>query len=366
MQSMKTSWLKIVKANTTKALLFALALGLLTIWAAEYLPLRISFPYYDTDLAPHYARSLATYAHFDGIHYLRLAEHGYKDDGSQAFFPLYPLLIRTLSLWFDPLISGMIISLCALVGIGIGLGKLFGHESRIWFLLTFPTAFYLVMVYTESLYLMLTIWFFVALARQRYWASALCAACATATRFIGFSLVIILAWQLVRSKLSVWKKLGLLGVAGSGLGMYMAYLAHTFHDPLLFFHVQPLFGGSRSGGELILLPQVIYRYFKILIGGDWQSWVYQRACLEFAALWYGLVYIVHAIRTRQYQIALYLALNLLVPTMTGTLSSLPRYLLASAPWMVPQNPHLRRLTIIIGSVLTTILFFKYAMGIFVS
>ena len=34
------------------------------------------------------------FGNFDGVHYLRLAQDGYSAQYSQAFFPLYPLLIR--------------------------------------------------------------------------------------------------------------------------------------------------------------------------------------------------------------------------------------------------------------------------------
>ena len=55
---------------------------------------------------------LANWAGFDGVHYLSIAREGYKTiDLIQAFFPVYPLSIRYLSLFFqNPLLSALIIS----------------------------------------------------------------------------------------------------------------------------------------------------------------------------------------------------------------------------------------------------------------
>ncbi len=44
----------------------------------------------------------------------------------------------------------------------------------------------------------------------------------------------------------------------------MVYLQLVFGDWLYFWHAQPVFGAERSGGSIVLLPQVFWRYLKIL------------------------------------------------------------------------------------------------------
>ncbi|HZY66224.1 MAG TPA: hypothetical protein VFE21_10145, partial [Rubrobacteraceae bacterium] len=68
--------------------------------------------------------AMNTWAHFDGEHYARLASNGYLEppnNMSPAFFPLYPLLMRSLATLFGGPTSlevlalwGVMISLVAL------------------------------------------------------------------------------------------------------------------------------------------------------------------------------------------------------------------------------------------------------------
>src|SRR4030042_2473530 len=65
---------------------------------------------------PHW---IVSKANFDGIFYLRIAQNGYSQF-EQAFFPLYPFLIKSLSPIFanNLLITGLIISnACFVVGL---------------------------------------------------------------------------------------------------------------------------------------------------------------------------------------------------------------------------------------------------------
>src|SRR5690242_7110394 len=43
---------------------------------------------------PHWIWS---FGNFDGVHYLRIAKDGYAYQYTQAFFPLYPILIKIVS-----------------------------------------------------------------------------------------------------------------------------------------------------------------------------------------------------------------------------------------------------------------------------
>src|SRR5688572_29034439 len=40
------------------------------------------------------------FGNFDGVHYLSIAQNGYQALGSQAFFPLFPIIVRWLSFIF--------------------------------------------------------------------------------------------------------------------------------------------------------------------------------------------------------------------------------------------------------------------------
>jgi len=121
-------------------------------------------------------------------------------------------------------------------------------------------------------------------------------------------------------------------IAFTGLFAYMMYLWRTVGDPLAFFHVQSAFGAGRSGGELIFLPQVFWRYARIFTTVPVGELLYHVAVLELSSFILGTVLLVVAMRKRyDPALLLYSACVLVIPTLTGTLSSMPRYLLAAFP-----------------------------------
>ncbi|HKZ34423.1 MAG TPA: hypothetical protein VJ179_00950, partial [Patescibacteria group bacterium] len=80
-------------------LVWRASLFLIAWLASSFLPLRDGFLGCGT---VHYRLNpiLCSQANFDGVPYLMIAERGYGAY-QQAFFPLYPLLVRNLSFIFD-------------------------------------------------------------------------------------------------------------------------------------------------------------------------------------------------------------------------------------------------------------------------
>lgn len=300
----------------------------------KYLPFTPTFPYYNQDLASLYSRFWSTFAHFDGIHYLRIASSGrYPDGGEVAFFPLYPLLVHGLvNLGLDRLFSGILLSNLFLFLALLILRDVYQRAS--WkfslLLLTFPMSFFFGVVYTESLFILLfalMLWF---LKRKNYLLAALVVALSTATRFVGIGMAIYFI-------LSIWGKLDLkkffVLAASSFMGLvgYMVYLGQTVGDPLAFVHVQPSFGMGRSGGEIILLPQVLFRYAKIIFLVTPDSLVYWRAAFELVVFSLVVFVLIKYFRKLSKPELVYVLIVLLIPTLSGTLSSYPRYIMAALP-----------------------------------
>lgn len=129
-----------------------------------------------------------------------------------AFFPLYPLIMRLFS--FPLALLGMTpIAAAALAGVIVSaLGTLLAmlalydltHESlgeeggmrAIFYLLIFPTGFFLVQVYTEGLFVGLAFTCLAMLKRKHLVYAALFGIAATMTRAVGITLVIpmIITW----------------------------------------------------------------------------------------------------------------------------------------------------------------------------
>lgn len=148
---------------------------------------------------------------WDAAWYLVIAHYGYRPDlgsltGSRtAFFPLYPLGIRWLAdVGVTPVVAGVLLSLGALAAGLYGLHRLTTLEvarlgmgerretARLALLLTAfaPMAFYFSALYTESLYLALSIGVFLCARRGRWASAATLGALGAATRSNGVVLVL--------------------------------------------------------------------------------------------------------------------------------------------------------------------------------
>jgi hypothetical protein len=265
----------------------------------------------------------APVARWDAVWYLVIAHYGYRPQlaafgtGSRAaFFPLYPLGVRALSeLGAPPIAAGVALSLAALAAALYGihrlstleLGRLAGHSvyrgdaARLAVLVTAlaPMAFFFSAVYSESLYLALSVGLFWCARQGRWgWAGVL-GALASATRSAGLVLVVPMvvlylygpredrppdfperAWWLPRY--AVRRDVLWVAALPVGVGAYMAYLALAGGSALLPFHAQEawnrhfagpyvaVWDGARAafdGLRQLLSFQRTHVYFK-LAGGD--------------------------------------------------------------------------------------------------
>ncbi|MBI4675647.1 MAG: hypothetical protein HY741_28720 [Chloroflexi bacterium] len=167
------------------------------------------FPY--RGVAPEQNPLLGVWQRFDTNWYLKIAQRGYAgDDGSTVYLPLYPLLVRVFRfiLFGSYLLAALVISNVSLV---LALYLLYrltqewvndktAKRATVYFML-FPTAFYFLAAYTESLFLALVLAAFYCARRNRWvWASAL-GMLATLTRLQGVLMVIPMAYM-------VWAQVG--------------------------------------------------------------------------------------------------------------------------------------------------------------
>jgi hypothetical protein len=138
---------------------------------------------------------LSAYKTWDGQHYIYLAEKGYgKELSSDAFYPLYPVSISMVNLFLrNSLLSGLLIS-NALSFIAIVIFYLFVKDfyknkkiayTSVLLLFSFPTAFYFSLVYSESLFFLLSIAFFYYLYKKRFFVVGLFAFLVPLSRSLG-------------------------------------------------------------------------------------------------------------------------------------------------------------------------------------
>ena len=337
------------------------------------------------------------FGNFDGVHYLKIAQSGYAADLSQAFFPLYPLLIRFFNFFpkdnlLDPVLfndpsyfsTAMVLSIIFFIGALYFTYKLFSEnynkkiaQISILLLLSFPTAFYFGAVYSESLLLLLTVLTFWFTKKDKFLLAGLFAALASATKIQGAILFIFLAvelWKKYRNNLSEQRKhftkdlLGIL-IAPLGLIFYMVYLKNTTGDFLYFLSSQPSFGAGRSSLPLIFLPQVIYRYLKIFLTVKVASLAFFNAFLEFSMTMGTVAVLIMAFKKMKFSYWIFSILVVILPTLTGTFSSMPRYVLMAFmlfPYLAVRYEKNIKLIIIAQAFLQIILLSMFIRGYWVS
>ncbi len=162
---------------------------------------------------------------WDTAWYLEIARHGYSCYGSSAFLPLYPLLVRILGtlLLGNDLAAALIISSLAsffafslLYQLALEItGSSTTAKAAVIALAVFPTSFFLMAGYTESLFLALAMGAYLAARRGSWLSAGILAALATLTRLQGSILLLPLALELfltqrqLLSRLRIWLALAL-------------------------------------------------------------------------------------------------------------------------------------------------------------
>jgi Mannosyltransferase (PIG-V) len=238
-------WPAVAVALASRAALFAFAY----FWPVDlrHVSAKLLFPaaqVYQGALG----RLLNPWAHWDGVWYIRIASGGYAPfPRSQAFFPLYPLLVHVVAL---PLgrayeLAGIVVSLACFTALCVLLYELAARQFgarvglvTVAFLCVFPTSLFFQAVYTESLFLLLIVACFYFSHRGTWIVAGLCGLLATATHVTGIVLVVPMAllymnerdWSLRRVRFDAAAIL----LVPAGLGLWMAYLQAKFGDALLF------------------------------------------------------------------------------------------------------------------------------------
>ncbi len=291
------------------------------------------------------APEIFAWANFDGEHYLSIAIFGYKEF-EQAFFPIYPMFISFFAKPFSPdlpsallnsTIAGLLISNISFVLALILLFKLIVLDfpkkiafTAIVLLLLFPTSFYFGSVYNESLFLLLSVSCFYFARKKRWLVASIFGIIASATRVFGLLLLPALLFEVYQQKTRFSKTFWIFLIP-FGLILYMLYQYLTVGDPLAFYNLQERVGEQHQKG-VILLPQVYYRYIKMLLTVDYSEAIYQTIILEFAT---GILFLILPIYGYFKKIRLsylvFAILGFLMPTIQGSFSSSPRYVLILFP-----------------------------------
>ena len=311
---------------------------------------------------------LWSWLNFDGEHYLTIAQIGYQPL-TYFYFPIFPVVAKFVGGilgggFINLAVGGLIVSNASFFIALIGLWKLvekdFGvivARLTILLMLFFPTSFYFGSYYTESIFLALTVWAFYFVRKDNWVYGGIAGSISTAARIIGVALAPAFLVEYWQGKKKNLLKLASILFVPAGIAVYMYYLGVKTGDPLNFLNTVSIFGGQRSS-SFILLPQVFYRYFfKILPFvnyGYMPNFFTTYLELTTAVLFLGLAVLAFWKLRKSY--AVYLALGYLIPTLSGSFSSLPRYVVVLFPAFILASLYVKNWPQVWKVVLFSVLF----------
>lgn len=285
---------------------------------------------------------------WDAGFYLGIAGDGYTFDQAQnlsntTFFPLYPILIRYLGFLFGNFYAGLIISFIATFFSCLFLYKLAKLELKkktgsfrsVFYYLIFPTSVFLISIYTESLFMALSVASFYYARKNNWLLAGVFGFFAALTRPQGIILFPVLLFEYLEQRNFEFKKikLGFLWnfLIPTGLGIYMYYLKIKFGNPLLFIFAQDSWGRNTSFSLKSVWDTISNYFYEFFYPGSENFAYYLVKDLD---LLFFLVFLILAIviffKLRM-SYGLYMLLSLIVPLMTSSLMSINRFVLILFP-----------------------------------
>jgi hypothetical protein len=273
---------------------------------------------------------------WDAVWYGWIAQHGYDPaighGNAAAFFPLYPLAWRVVSLLPGPMtLWGSLLSsalfgaaLCLLYGITrVRYDERLARRT-VLYLAIFPLTFVFALPYAESLFLLLTLGAFALTWHGRWWAGSVVGALAVLARPVGIVLLPALAWRRYRAEGRRWRAyLPLLLMPAAELAFFL-YLGWRTGN----FMANPDAQARGWGRGVSILPWVVVHtlWHDVIEGGHLRFLVH----IGFTLLWCGLFYKAWRMRMPG-EYLIFAALAVLLPTSGGLLVSMGRFGMVAFP-----------------------------------
>jgi len=280
---------------------------------------------------------------WDAPHFIDIAKNGYTDVGEGRYFivflPLYPFLIRLLASvigYYE--LSALFISNLASLFAGLYLYKLAKLDcphstalKSVFYFSIFPTSYFLIAGYTESLFLFLAIGCFYYARKEKWLSAGVMGMLASATRMTGLVLIPSLLYEFLsqrsKSKSKSVKGIFFLCMISFGFLSYLMLNYIVFENAFMFVEMQKehwfRYLVPPWEGLLGALWGIFWRdpAGKVLVGGA-----------EIVFGLFGLFCIVYAfvIKLRP-SYTIYMLLTWLMVASTSYWLSMPRYMLSMFP-----------------------------------
>lgn len=333
-------------------------------------------------------------ARWDGIWFLQVARFGYEDGPTAAFFPLYPLVLKALG---SGLIVAVLLSTLCFLAALVALHELtaleLGPDAARWTVLALafsPMAFFFSAIYSESLFLALTVGAVLAARRDRWVWAGILGAGAAATRSTGIAVLLallMLGWSRASWRQLAWLALVPIGLLAFPIGLQLAGL-----DPKAPFDAQDVWyrqwagplGGVKDGA---VAAWAGVRQLVAGVGGDGDRIYFPIAGGDPMAIarinvglfaWVPLVLIalIGVVRRLPAAYAAYVVASLAVPlsypVVPQPLMSFPRFVLVAFPlwmwlgWLLSRHRRLRIPALVVSAILLAVSAAQFATWHFVA
>jgi hypothetical protein len=251
------------------------------LWVISHVGYAVLFTvaFWSSGRAPGLRNVLSPWNQWDSTWFVRVATEGYTDQHCDtagckaAFFPLYPMLVRGVNVVLPggalpaALVVSSVTMFAALAVLYRLLDSEFGDavaDRALWYLIAFPTAFFLAIGYNESLFLLLAAAAVYRMRRGDWLSAGLLGGLAGATRSVGLLLLVPFVFEYVRQNgrrnrlfrpvRPVVRRPEVQAPGGfrpsalaallipAGLGAFMLYTWATMHDAFAFAHAQRQWG----------------------------------------------------------------------------------------------------------------------------
>ncbi len=206
---------------------------------------------------------LEVWQRWDVIHYQRIAAQGYTDHQSSVFPPLFPALTKVVGtvLGGHHLLAALLVSNLSFLVALIYFYKLtqLDYDREVarratLYLAIFPTAFFFLVPYSESLFFLLVVLFFYAARHQCWTAASVAAGLAGFTKIQGLVLIVPLSCEWLRHSRFDLRRAGLL----------VLLIVPVLVPPVAFELSRHLAGYPP-------LPSVLETYWRSTTGAPWHN-----------------------------------------------------------------------------------------------
>jgi Gpi18-like mannosyltransferase len=284
---------------------------------------------------------------FTGMHarrqsrrHLDIAQNGYNNTINSrltnlVYFPLYPLMINLVAsaLKINYILAGFLISnICLFISV-VFFYKLLKidfetetSKKAILFMLVFPTSFFFTMIYTESLFLLLSVLVFYFAIKKRWFLVGILGFLAATTRVTGILLLFPVLWEYFHAEKKVKPNIIYLSLIPFGLISFFTYHWYKYGSFFILFEAQKNWGRQFFNINNFLpnysvlpplAPEMINFYIEVFF-----------VFLAIIACFFAFKF---KIRKSYF---IYLLLGTIVPILTGSLESMPRYILVLFPMYI--------------------------------